>query len=60
MLREFLKSESGATAMEYGRIAGLVSLAILPTLVILGVSLETGYASVNDQMLAAIGQPPAD
>ncbi len=60
MLKAFLNDQSGVNSMEYGFIAGLVSLAILPTLVILGVSLETGYASVNDQMLAAIGQPPAD
>ncbi len=54
MLREFIKSESGATAIEYGFIAGLVSLAILATLVTLGATLESGYASINDQMDAAI------
>ncbi len=60
MLREFIKSESGATAIEYGFIAGLVSLAIFATLVTLGASLETGYTWVNDQMAAAIApSPPA-
>ncbi len=58
MLREFIKSESGATAIEYGFIAGLVSLAIFATLVTLGASLETGYASISDQLAAAIAPPP--
>jgi pilus assembly protein Flp/PilA len=60
MLREFIKSESGATAMEYGFIAGLVSLAILTTVVTLGASLETGYAMVNDKMVAALTPPPSE
>ncbi len=58
MLREFIKSDSGATAIEYGFIAGLVSLAIFATLVTLGASLETAYASISDQMAAAIAPPP--
>ena len=60
MLREFLKSESGATAMKYGLIAGLVSLAIFAMLVTLGGALDTSYASVNDQMASAIAEPATD
>ncbi len=54
MLQEFIKSESGTTVMDYGFIAGLVSLFILATVVTLGATLETVYASVNDQIIAAI------
>ena len=50
MLQDFIKSESGATVRGYGFIVGLVSLAIFPTVVTLGATLETGYALVNDEM----------
>ncbi len=60
MLQEFLKSESGATAIEYGLIAGLVSLAIFAVLVILGSTLDASYASIDSQMSAAIDPPPAE
>ena len=35
-IRKFLKDESGATAIEYGLIAALVSVAIIAVLALLG------------------------
>ncbi|WP_319412699.1 Flp family type IVb pilin [uncultured Cohaesibacter sp.] len=38
-MRDFLKDESGATFMEYGIIAGLVSLVVITALRTLSVTL---------------------
>ncbi|KLN61108.1 hypothetical protein WH96_08015 [Kiloniella spongiae] len=40
-VKTFLTDESGATAIEYGLIAALVSIAALGTLKSLGTSLDT-------------------
>ncbi len=60
MLQAFLKDDSGASAMEYGFIAGLVSIAILAAVMNLGDSVTQTYAQVNDQMMAAAGTPAAE
>ena len=39
-IRKFLAAESGATVIEYGLLAGLIAVAILGTLSVLGNSLE--------------------
>ena len=48
MLQAFLKDDSGATAIEYGFIAGLVSIAILASIMSLGDAVNVAYAQVND------------
>ena len=58
MLQAFLKDDSGTTTIEYGLIAGLVSIAILAAVMSLGDSVEMAYTSVNDDIVAAIGTPP--
>ncbi len=40
ILRSFLRDESGATAIEYGLIAGLVSVVIIGALTLLGNNLS--------------------
>ena len=60
MLKAFLNDQSGTTTIEYGFVAGLVSIAILATLVTLGGSLDIGYGWINDQMVSAIAEPAAD
>jgi pilus assembly protein Flp/PilA len=60
MLQAFLKDDSGASAMEYGFIAGLISIAILVAVMNLGDSVDRAYAQVNDQMAVAAGTPPAE
>ena len=57
MLQAFLKDDSGTTVIEYGLITGLISIAIFAAVMTLGVSVETAFTSVNDQMVAAIGDP---
>jgi pilus assembly protein Flp/PilA len=59
VLQAFLNDDSGATAIEYGLVAGLVSVAILVSLSGLGTTISDGYAQINDSMAVAAGSPPA-
>lgn len=59
MLQTFLKNDSGATAIEYGLIAALVSVAAIAALTSLGDSVQAVFAEVNDGMEIASGTPPA-
>ncbi len=43
----FMKDESGATAIEYGLIAALISVAVIGTYRSIGGSLNTTYGDVN-------------
>jgi pilus assembly protein Flp/PilA len=43
----FLKDESGATAIEYGLIAALISVVIIGALTVLGTNLNTKFTSVS-------------
>jgi pilus assembly protein Flp/PilA len=43
----FVKDESGATAIEYGLIAALVSVAIIAALQALGTQLTATFTSVT-------------
>ena len=60
MLQAFLKDDSGASAIEYGFVAVLVSIAILAAVINLGDSLNQAYAQVNDSMAVAAGTPIAE
>ena len=46
-LARFIADETGATAIEYGRIAAGISVAIIATVVGLGSKLNTTFTSVN-------------
>ncbi len=46
MLSEFMKDESGATAIEYGLIAALVSIAAIGALGAVGNALTATFTSV--------------
>jgi pilus assembly protein Flp/PilA len=59
VLQAFLNDDSGATAIEYGLVAGLVSVAILVSLSGLGTTISDGYDLVNDSLTVAAGGPPA-
>ena len=60
MLQAFLKDDSGTTAIEYGLIAGLVSIAILASLTGLGTTINDGFTLVNDAMASATGSPAVE
>jgi pilus assembly protein Flp/PilA len=43
----FLKDQSGATAIEYGLIAALISVVIVTALTTIGTNLNTKFTSVG-------------
>ena len=53
MIARFAKDESGATAIEYGLIAALVSIAIIAALNLLAVSLNTTFLKVSTTLTSA-------
>jgi pilus assembly protein Flp/PilA len=46
LLKRFLQDESGATAIEYGLIAGLISVVIIVALKSTGTRLSTKFQAV--------------
>ncbi len=55
ILKKIRKDESGATAIEYGLIAALVSVAAIGALTALGGSLQTMFTTVSNALIAAVG-----
>lgn len=55
MLRKFARDEEGATAIEYGLIAALVSVAAIISLRAMGTSLDTMFNSVSQILTQAVG-----
>ncbi|WJR68479.1 Flp family type IVb pilin [Neorhizobium sp. CSC1952] len=51
----FLKDESGATAIEYGLIAALISVALITGATTLGEQLGATFTSISGEMEAAAG-----
>ncbi len=54
MICSFAKNESGATAIEYGLIAALVSVAGIAALNAMGDSLEEMFESVSTELDNAV------
>ena len=50
LFARFAKDESGATAIEYGLIASLISIAIVAALTTLGGKLTTTFGGVSAQL----------
>ena len=46
MFNQLIKDESGATAIEYGLIAALVSVAIIAALTLLGTNLSALFEEI--------------
>ncbi|HLB80773.1 MAG TPA: Flp family type IVb pilin [Dongiaceae bacterium] len=54
VLRRFAKDESGATAIEYGLIAALVSVVIIGALTALGTALDSIFNEVATELNNAV------
>ena len=54
-ITRLINDESGATAIEYGLIAGLVAVAIIAALSYLGGELQSLFEYVGDTIGAAVG-----
>ena len=52
-LISFLKDEEGATAIEYGLIAALLSIAIVVTVTAVGTELNTVFTKVQTALVPA-------
>lgn len=54
-IKSFLKDESGATMIEYGLVAALVSVAAIIALQILGAELQIIFNTVSSYLSSASG-----
>ncbi|NSX13585.1 Flp family type IVb pilin [Cupriavidus taiwanensis] len=50
LIARFIKDERGATAIEYGLIAGLVALAIVGTVSALGGNLNSAFDRISKEV----------
>ena len=50
IIKNFWNDEEGATAIEYGLIAGLISVAIIAVLTTKGGSLNTLFGYISDAL----------
>jgi pilus assembly protein Flp/PilA len=58
LVSRFLKDESGATAIEYGLIAALISVAIIGGAKTLGTSLSTQFTNLGSYMSVKTNPTP--
>jgi pilus assembly protein Flp/PilA len=50
LVARFAKNESGATAIEYGLIAGLISVVLIGVLTTLGTRLNAKFTSISSAL----------
>ena len=55
---KFLKDESGATAIEYGLIAALISVALITGATSLGTTLNETFQAISTKMTTAKAANP--
>ena len=60
LLTRFQKDESGATAIEYGLIAALISVAIIAAVTLVGTGLQEIFNEVAAALGGADGDPDPD
>jgi len=49
-IKRFMQDEEGASAVEYGLIVGLIAIAIVAVLVLIGPRLSSTYSKVYDSL----------
>jgi pilus assembly protein Flp/PilA len=54
LFRNFINNESGATAIEYGLIAGLISVVIIGAVALLGGTLLDVFNAINTELADGI------
>ena len=50
LFTRFMKDESGATAIEYGLIAGLISVGIIAAAIALGDSISGTFGRISEEL----------
>jgi len=58
LFTRFVKNESGATAIEYGLIAALISVVIIGVLSTLGGQLNDKFTEISDELGGAAAPAP--
>jgi pilus assembly protein Flp/PilA len=53
LVSKFMRDESGATAIEYGLIAALISVVIIGVLTFVGTDLKAVFTNVDNGLKAA-------
>ena len=53
LISKFRRDESGATAIEYGLIAALISVVIIAALTTVGTQLQTVFTTISGKLQAA-------
>lgn len=53
LLKQFVKSEEGVTALDYGLIAGVIVIAVASTVPAIGTSLSTLFTSISNELAPA-------
>lgn len=49
-IRAFLRDESGATAIEYGLLAALISVAAIATMTLVGSKMSTSFSKIGSAL----------
>ncbi len=52
-IQNFLRDDEGASAVEYGLIVGLIAVAIVSTLLLIGPKLDGLFVQVNNALPGA-------
>lgn len=60
MIKDFLREEDGATAIEYALIVGLVAVVIIVALSLLGESVSTLFGTLADKVDAVATKAGTD
>ncbi len=55
LIRKLRRDEEGATAIEYGLIAALISVAAIVAMTAIGGSLDTLFTTVSTELDDAVG-----
>lgn len=50
LIARFVRDESGATAIEYGLIAALISVVIITAITLLGTNLSTVFTNIANKL----------
>ncbi|MBG6211310.1 pilus assembly protein Flp/PilA [Labrenzia sp. EL_126] len=58
LINRFVKDESGATAIEYGLIAGLLSIVIIAAVSLAGTSLTAVFGTISTKLNESIATTP--
>ena len=54
LVSRFVRNEAGVTAIEYGLIAALVAVVIIPSLIVVGTNLTAIFTFISGSLAAAM------